>query len=437
MPRRHEGELPMVFKPSMRFTAPILIAAAAQVVAAQAPLPEQAAWALRTSKSAAIMLLDQSVASGFASLTSNEALAEYNLQTVGPDVFKPGTQNRAWADSMSGPNDRWLIVGTKGKFVAKGRAVPTAAELAQLLASNGVVSPERYLRQFVRQNPGNQEARTELLNLLHKKAINQTIKALGIAPETYQREIEAGMTATHWSRRAIPKPTDKSKTLGNEEDLIIWATFGQEMETLFSDRSWMAAPLSLGGYLAETHSPTMQAVYRRRLNQVQDALIAMSSNYQFWELWARFKSAIPDKPSFSFLDEIKPLPPELGGRNDLINPKIINLLLEDARAHEDWTYVRAILWPQFLIEFPPKTQDGPDKNKSDELYFKADSVDIYKNFIEPLIEALVKSGQERLVLDVIYRFKDHRGNIQDLEARLANLAKRLNRDDLAPSWIIQ
>jgi hypothetical protein len=337
---------------------------------------------------------------------------------------------------MTGPNDRWLIVGSKGQFVAKGRAVPTAAELAQLLASNGVVSPERYLRQFVRQNPGNQEARTELLNLLHKKATAQTIKALGITPETYKREIGAEMTSTLWSG-AIPKPTDKSKVLGSEEDLVIWATFGQEMETLFSDGSWMAAPLSLGGYLAEAHSPTMQAVYRRRLNQVQDALITMSSNYQFWELWARFKGAIPDKPSFSFLDKIKPLPPELGGGNNLINPKIINLLLEDARVHEDWTYVRAILYPQFLIEFPPKTQDGPDKSKSEELYFKADSVEIYTNFIEPLIEALVKCGQERLVLDVIYRFKDYRGNIQDLEARLTNLAKRLNRDDLTPSWIIQ
>jgi hypothetical protein len=427
----------MTFKPAARFIAPILLAATAQFACAQAPLPEEVAWAIRTSKSAVIIVLNESLTSGFASLIRNDALAEYNLQTVSPDVFKTDPQKRAWAGSMTGPNDRWFVVGTKGQFITKGRALPTPTELTQQLTLNGVISPERYLRQFVRQNPDNQEARTELINLLHKKAINQTIKALDIVPEINEREIDAGMTATHWSRHAISKPADKSKVLGNEDDLLIWATFAQEMETLFSSGSWIAAPLSLEGYLAELHSPLMQVVYRRRLYQVQDALIAMSSNYQFWQLWARFKSTIPEKTSFSFLNEIKPLPPELGENNYLIDPKIVNLLVEDSRANEDWAFVRELLWSQFNNEFPPKSMDDTGSNQANELYFKADSIDIYKNFIEPLIEALVKCEQERLVLDVIYRFKDHRGNIQDLESRLTNLAKRLNRDDLAPSWIIQ
>jgi hypothetical protein len=434
---RPRGEPPMMFRFPIWLSAPILIAAAAQFVAAQSPLPMEVAWALRASKSAAVVLLDPSVASGFASLIRNEALAEYNLQTVAPDVFKSDPEKRAWVGSMSGPNDRWLVVGSRGQFVAKGRTVPTAAELAQQLASNGVVSPERFLRQFVRQNPGNQEARTELINLLHKKAIAQTIKALGIVPETNKREIEADATSTGWSGGGIAKPADKSKMLGSEEDLVIWAMFGQEMENLFADGSWMAAPLSLEGYLAEAHSLTMQAVYGRRLAQVQDALITMSSNYNFWQLWVRFKSTIPDKTPLNFLNEIKPVPPELGVGNNLINPQIVNLLVEDARAHGDWAFVRELLWSQFNAEFPPRDLDEARDSRLEELYFKSDSIEIYNNFIELLIEALVKCEQENLVLDVIYRFKDRRGDIPNLNTRLTNLAKRLNKSALAPSWISQ
>jgi hypothetical protein len=213
--------------------------------------------------------------------------------------------------------------------------------------------------------------------------------------------------------------------------------FGQEMENLFADGSWMAAPLSLEGYLAEAHSPTMQAVYRRRLNQVQDALITMSSNYNFWQLWVRFKSAIPDKTPLNFLNQIKPVPPELGGGNNLINPQIVNLLAEDARTHGDWAFVRELLWSHFNAEFPPRDPDEPRNSQMEELYFKSDSIEIYKNFIEPLIEALVNCNQENLVLDVIYRFKDRRGNIPDMNTRLTNLATRLNKSALAPSWISQ
>jgi hypothetical protein len=69
------------------------------------------------------------------------------------------------------------------------------------------------------------------------------------------------------------------------------------------------------------------------------------------------------------------------------------------------------------------------------MMYRADSLDIYQNFIEPLIEALVFSGGERAVPDVLRRFRDKRGDVRDLDARLGNLAKRLGRTDLAPSWM--
>jgi hypothetical protein len=287
------------------------------------------------------------------------------------------------------------------------------------------------------------EARTELMNLLHAKAVEQTIKTLKIVPEIKEKEIDAPVTATGWSGNATLKPSSNGELLDNETDLKIWAAFAQELEILFTDSSWMAAPLALDGYLAETHSKLIQVSYMRQLNKIQDALVIMPSNYQFWQLWVRFKSAVPEKPLMAFLSKLKPLPPELAQRNNLLSPRIVSLLLEDAKKFSDWSYVSDLLWSQFNIEFPPKDfQEKPKEGKKErsveyDLMYRSDSIDIYQNFIEPLIEALVNSKQEKLVPEVIYRFIDQRGRIQNLDSRLNNLAQRLNRTDLASSWINQ
>jgi hypothetical protein len=154
----------------------------------------------------------------------------------------------------------------------------------------------------------------------------------------------------------------------------------------------------------------------------------------------RLKSALPEKPLAVFVNELKPLPQELRGRNYLLDPKIVNLLLADARKHGEWDFVRELLLGQFDAEFPPETlvQDKESKENKDaqwEMMYRADSLDIYQNFIEPLIEALVSSGGERAVPDVLRRFRDKRGDVRDLDARLGNLAKRLGRADLAPAWM--
>jgi hypothetical protein len=369
----------------------------------------------------------------FASLTRSDTLAEFNLQVL---PLETNPQSQAWAQSMLGPHDLWFVIDTNGHLVTKGRVLPTSKDLNQKLLQSGVTSAERYLKQFLKLHPHNHEARTELINLTHTNAINQTIKTLGIVPEIKEREIKA--TATMWSGDANLKPVSKTKTLDADSDLKIWALFAQELENLFSDSSWMAAPLAINGYLAEIHSPMMQSLYKRHLNKIQDALVMMPSNYQFWQLWARFKSATPEKPLINFLNELKPLPQELKKRNYFLEPRIVNLLIEDARKYEEWTFVRELLWSHFNIEFPQqKPQQIAKANIQMELVYRADSVDIYQNFIEPLIETLVQSNQEKLVLDVIYRFKNHRGDIQELNTRLSALASRLNRTDLLPSWISQ
>ena len=426
---------------SFRCAISLLVATSAQIVCAQVQMPSGVARAIRNldSKSATIVLLREGLTNGFNSVVISSELADFDLKIVPPKIFEANPENRAWAQSMLGAEDAWLVVNINGKLVAKGGSLPTPADLHQKLVEGGVMTAESYLKRFLKENHGNHEARAELLNLIHKKAVNLTIRKLGIVPEKKEKEIEADYTATVWSGDPLQKPASATEMLDRESDLSIWSVYGQELENLFADDSWMVAPLALGGYLAEAHSPLLQVVYRRQLGRIQDALAKASSNYHFWQLWVRFKSAIPDKPLAGFLNEIKPLPRELGGGNDILDPRVVNLLIEDARKYGDWDFVRELLWSRFNIEFPPdiqQTHEGDkEKNERRDLVERADSNSIFQSFIEPLIETLVQSRQERLVLDVLYRFKTKRGTIPNMETRLKNLAKRLNRDDLSTSWI--
>ena len=414
----------------------LLLAAATHLVPLKAQVPRELVMELRTSKTASVIVLDESLVGDFASLVKAAALAEYDLQVISPEAFGAGPLNQGWAKPMMGAGDLWLVVDTKGQFVAKGRALPTPADLAQTLKKRGVLPAETYLRQFLKSHPHNQEARAALINLLHERAVAQTLKKLDITPEPKAgRDVD--ITATEFSGSASLKPASVGKTLDDESDLKIWARFAQELENLLSDPAWMAAPLALDGYLAEAHSKLVQTAYGRHIAKLQDALLSMPSSYHCWQLWTRFKSALPEKPLTAFLNALKPLPQELRGRNFLLDPKIVNLLLVDARTHGDWHFVRELLMSHFDAEFPPETPPQEQKSQSElwERAYRADSIDVYQNFMEPLIEALVSSGFERIVPDALRRFKAKRGDVPNLGDRLGNLAKRLERGDLASSWM--
>jgi len=366
-------------------------------------------------------------------------LAEYGLRIVSLEAFVAGPQNAAWARSMMGPGDLWLVIDAKGQAVAKGGALPAPAELAQALKKRGVLPAELYLKRFLKSRPDNQEARAALINLLHEKAVARTLKELDMAPAPEAGAGgEAAATATQWHGDASLKPASTDKVLDDKADLEIWGLFAQEIENLFSDPAWAAAPLALRGYLAEAHSRLAQAAYGRHLGKVQDALVSMPSNYQCWRLWVRLKSALPVRPLAAFLNGLRPLPQEFMEGRYLLDPQIVDLLLEDARAHGDWGYARELLLGHLDAEFPP---DAPPQERSqNELLgraYRSDTMGIFQNFMEPLIEALVSSGLERAVPDALRRFVGKRGDVSDLDlgAHLGGLAKRLGRDDLAPSWM--
>jgi len=424
-----------------KLISPALILVSCQFLCSQSQIPREVVAEIKNTKTATVIVLDQSLMSGFGSLIRDDALDDFDLKIASPKLLDGDPQNRVWAQSIA-TTDLWIVVDVKGQLIAKGKALPTSAELNQILTQHGVLPAERYIRQFLRLHPGNQEARTELINLLHKKAVELTIKTLNINPETRQREIQAPFTSSGWAGFSVSKPTSEVKMLDSETDLRIWVPIAQELENLFSD-TWIAAPLDFRGYLSEAHSNTMRVTYGRHLNKIQDELVKTPSSRLLWQLWARFKNVVPNKVITNFLNELKPLPHELRGGNYLIDPKIIDILLDDARRNGDWIFVRELLWSHFNIEFSlEKTQrekESQSKSRDEraELAFRADSVNIYQRFIEPLIESLVASEQERLVSDVIYRFKSKRGDVQNLDARLTNLAKRLNKPELASAWINQ
>jgi hypothetical protein len=419
----------------LRSAVPLLAAGVVLAAQAQPGPPKSLRFVLRSCRSATCVALDPKLSGALGVLTSDDRLAEYCLATLDPALLKWNPDALAWIRGLVGPKAGWAILDSAGALVASGTEAPKAAGVADALAKARVLSPIATLRAYLKAHPSNQEARAEFISLLHPLACQRTLRALKLHPEAPRQEENVEATMSRWVGSTPWLPQERPQ-LSPEQDVVIWAGLAQELDRLFQDPSWAAAPLAFHGYFAEAHSPMMQAIYRRHLPRVEASLAASPRTDSLWQVWLRLQGCLPSRPSSAFIQAVHPLPEALGGQGDCPPPAVASILVADARRRKDWSAALNLLQTMFEEDYPPMGNPPatPPKLPPDrQAMFANDAAENYKGLAEPLVEALVASGQESRALAVVQRLHQEIF-LTNLDTRLRNLARRLGRPDLATLW---
>jgi hypothetical protein len=392
---------------------------------------------LASHRGPTLVALDGAKGQGaLTTLARDEGLLDLGVAVL-PPWFQgqdPGLQ--AWLRSAGGGGCRWLAFGEDGRILGKGAKLPSARGLTGILQDSGVVTPEQTLHTFLKAHPDHQETRAELINLLHRKAVRQTIRILGLAAQRPKREIETESSGSEWGDSA-PWMPEGSQQMSQEQDVRIWAPLAQELETLFLDPAWGAAPVELEGYPAEFHSPLMRTMYLRLLPRVREALATRPQTFHLWRLWCRMQAALPERPVTSFIQSLVPLPSCLGVRGTFPPAEALGLVIADARRRKDWGAAAEMLWAAFQSTYGRGEEDGAQGGSAsagEPASPDSDALEEWKNLQEPLLEALVATGQEARAPDVL-RQMERQGTLPYFKPRLRALASRLGRKDLAATWL--
>jgi hypothetical protein len=375
------------------------------------------------------------VRAAFLKLVEEDALVDLDLSLLESGWFQGSPENRAWIGGLLGTGG-WAVLDAAGRVVDQGVQAPAAAALAARLDKAGVQGPVRALTLFLKGHPEHQEARAELIPHLRSIAARRTGRVLALAgPKT--PDPAPGITFSPWTGAGL-EPVDRAGQLPPEQDILLWGTAAQEVERLFQDPAWSLAPVEFKG-LAEAHSPTMQAVLRRHISQVQALLASRPGNHKAWMLWVWMHQVVGLRPDLGFLKGLHPLPEELQTHRNpgWPPPQVVSALVGDARSRGDWALARDVLLAQFEVEQPPREDRPaapvPKPSLQVEKVLREDQEETWKGLYEPLLEALVRTGEEAQAMGIARRLAGEPW-LSDLRGKLKVLAARLGRKDLAQAW---
>ena len=382
-----------------------------------------------------------------------------------------------------GGNVRWAVVDSKEQVLLSGSTVPNANEFAQQLASKGVQSPFKILRDFLKTHPDHLDAHVELLQLQQKNADKRTRAELDIEPEptpqnpfqnvigdstpsggqTVSRIVSFSVSASGALESAPtnyrmvgsnadtpkPRPIPEDKLLDTATDLIFWGGYAELLDRLFVADDWLAVGLAFekSEYPIEVCSPLVKGLYRRRIGQVEAALELAPSNARFWSIWVRMADTIGGRSILTVAERLAQLP----GSTFVSWPEDVReKLITDARTSGKWGFLVDSLWSQYerltgsatgqptFFSLPTTTTltSGSGSNQTDmDAAVNRALAGMYSqewdSTIEPLLEALIQMNDEGRADAVVNKMK---GRGDSYIQRAMGLANKCNRPDLAQRW---
>ena len=407
---------------------PALIAAPQQPVE-----PGAVAFKTRTAVLVTIAPSGHEIYSRARQLLNGAELAEYSIPsyTLPPNPEQP-TPTYTYASKFvdaSKPGG-WALFAPSGRLIAKGEALPTAAQVLEALNRANIQSPVKTLRDFLKKYPDHIKARAELMRLLRIKAIPQTRKNLGIEFKTVSERLRDGEISGYTRRRGDDFPdvsSFKSKHLGQRDDPAIWGPYAQELDKVFTDGTWPCFLSSMGDPTQyaplEVCSPTMIAVYLRHLPKVEDMLMAYPADTQLWSLWF-YMTQVTERHRGPFINRLSDIPPEL--RIEWPPTSIINSLVKNAQETNDWTLVRSLL-DSFWDDLKHQA-----KWESQNTYRVYRQVNWDINYA-PLLESMLRTASTSEAWEFVQTIMA----IQDMRHMIdkcVETAIKCNRKDLAEEW---
>jgi len=377
---------------------------------------------------------------GLQSLPSSEELAEMNIK------FESIAENAPLYSQLAKeigllPGSKWALTDADGRLVAQGTEAPKAADLRKAMDGAGVKSPIQRLREFLKVNPSNLDARLDLLNMLLETAEAATKKVLQLGvplPAAARRRTRNSTSASLIFDLA---PLD-GKTLDSAEDAKIWGPYAAELDALFTNGDWrlLKLPDSTNAPL-EAASPKMAQLYRRHLPKIESALEENPRSDDLWQVYSLARAVAGRGSVRTLVERLVPGPWEEGSWP---NDNVFALLMSEEMAKGNWGTVAQEHWSRWpalknvareKVEFLKELNAGANVQESTTKAMIASEVaPLMKDNFAPLVESLLKAGRVQdaeTVLTDIARLPDYRG----FQRMAADAALKCGREDLSQKWL--
>ena len=206
---------------------------------------------------------------------------------------------------------RWAALGIDNKLIVAGALAPSAKEFDEMLMQKGVKTPQRILRDFLRENPGHLDAMTDLLTEVRRRALH-------VMP---------------------PNPTED---LGTEKDLLTWAVMSTETDKVFSG-DWLGIDIAFfrpDRVQPERYSKLMRDIFKKHIPKVEQAIALDPVNGTLWSIWAWMAQCSPDYKISPFINSIEPgIFPSLNAYRIFPPESVCVWIIEEAKAKKDWNTV--------------------------------------------------------------------------------------------------
>jgi hypothetical protein len=290
-------------------------------------------------------------------LAEDSKLSElpFLLRREGMGVAVELYKQEKWA---SGP--RWALIDWNSKVHASGNSIPTSKELVDALDFSGIKTSVQRLKDFIRLNPDNIDAKKVLMSRLGEIASRRTAVALDITNKKPLDMDAAGLSlADSTGMEFSSVPTEAEYTappagteLSDSQDYQIWGEYLTELNKMFQNNNWSAIGYSgfhklvpkgrvrieLVPTLAK-YSPLCRSAFTRNLPNVEAFLKAFPTHGAAWGLWIAFIDASGGdllSASDKLLEVLTPLPWDA---LDWPPPPLQAALFKRAIEDENWDYI--------------------------------------------------------------------------------------------------
>ena len=314
-----------------------------------------------------------------------------------------------------GGNVRWATLDSGNKLILAGTITPNSKEFEQMLDQRGIESPLRQLRDFLRENPDHQDAKTDMLREVRRRAIH-----------------------------VMPPGADED--LDDEADLRTWAVLAAETDRIFRG-SWLGIdPVFFLPHKdqPEYFSKLMRAVFSRHISQVESAVRQYPLDESVWNIWAWMARGLRDYRWQAFIDSLEHFYFPL---SNISSPPadVCVWLVSDAMANKDWDTVIKFGRQARGYAFDRSTRGKveywmPPGGWRIATYGAGDQIEGYpmKSAEKPYVYALLRTGN----VEEANRFFDQMvipnisgiGSYKASPSEYAAVARLVGMEDLAKQW---
>ncbi|MDR2697425.1 MAG: hypothetical protein LBB40_02995 [Holophagales bacterium] len=310
---------------------------------------------------------------------------------------------------------KWAALDHGNKLIVFGANIPSPKEFEQVLEKNGIKTPLKRVREFLRENQDHLDAKADLLKEVRRRALQKM-------------------------------PPDTTEDLDTETDLRVWGVMAAETDNVFGG-SWLGINIDFfkpDKSQPERRSNLMRDVFRKHISKLESAIRLEPTSDALWDIWLWMAKSQPDYKWDTFINSLDTF---AFYRTMSPTAKACAWIVEKLRAEKDWFSV--IKFAKMAKDFygSPRTSLTTEwvPGSAPIMFFAASpetTLEGYpaKSAYAPHLEALLRLGDiegANRVYDEMIRVYG-KTNFDKYESNnaliAANAARSAGMEDIAKVW---